>query len=208
VRRCIAALAILPGLPSIAAAQVGQVYHCDVTHGTSSGVLVITSEVDPEGNASSVAGLWIGNLQPDGGSLQIRWQFANLDVVGADLTISLALRKQAPDGSWLRLWHPNGDRDGLTLSEPLGYQSRSRKVSASVDLATLLAFARGSPKLSWQLVKSTGRRFKSSRDTSGDLDIAPLGDAVAELPAAVAELKANMKERRSRCVLGDVAEII
>jgi hypothetical protein len=193
----LAAAALAHVTPSAAQDPTG-LYRCEVLHsapaGTHHGYLL----VDEEGRSLEAWVRWDQSRSGDSGTFHIRWTLGpELQVRESRVEVDVPLRKWKMGRASLGLRRP--DDTGLasmTLMGPVlhGRASGGRGV-AEISLGSLLAYADGADRLRWYALSNDSKKSLGF----GDIDMAPLRAAVADLPEVRTELAAKQVRFRSEC---------
>ncbi len=156
--------------------------------------------VGEAGHSIQTWGRWEQAAPLEGGRFKIRWYLdPRLQMVSATVEVDVPIRKWKMGRTSLGLRRPGGGGVGdMTLMGPVlhGTAGGGRGV-AQIELRTLLDYAADADRLHWYVTSDLSKKSLGF----GHIDMAPLREAAAALPAIPAELAAKQARFRSECKL-------
>lgn len=179
-------------------AEPKQIYLCEVSRDAPAGKHEAGMFVGEAGQSFGAWGRWEQAAPNGAGGFNIRWALdPRVPVDSVTVEVNVPIRKWKMGRASLGLNRPDDDGVGnMRLMGPVlhGTAGGGRGV-AQASLRTLLAFATDSDRLHWYVVSDGSRKVEAF----GDIDMAPLREAVAALPSVRAELAAKQARYRSEC---------
>lgn len=135
---------------------------------------------------------------PNAGRFNIRWTLdPALEVSAATVEVDVPIRKWKMGQASLALRRPDdvGPADMIPAGPVLHGRATGGRGITQISLRTLLAYAADAARVHWHVLSDRSKKVLGS----GEIDLAPLRQAVAALPEVRAELSAKQARYRSDC---------